>query len=68
MRYPAASWPIADLAVSEAFVIPMQNDRDLGGRPSQQIRVMASTAGKRLGRTFSVTKLKSGDLAVTRIA
>lgn len=66
--YPPHGWPLAELHPGQAFVIPMNGDRDADGRPSQYVRLTVHQTGKRLDRRFSVNKLKSGDLAVTRTA
>jgi hypothetical protein len=67
-RYPAPSWPIAELAISDAFVIPMKNRHDQDGRSEQYVRLVAWKIAERLGYQVSVNKLDNGDLAVTRVA
>lgn len=64
--YPPHGWPLEQLQVGQAFVIPMDGDADLDGRPAQYVRFLVSAAGKRLNRSLSVNKLPSGDFAVTR--
>lgn len=65
MRPPSA-WPLKQLQPGQCFVIPMDGDRDEHGRSSATVRGLVSAAGRRLGLRFSVTKLESGDLAVSR--
>ena len=64
-RTPSA-WPLKLLQPGQCFVIPMEGDRDEHGRTSATVRGLVSAAGRRLGLRFSVTKLESGDLAVSR--
>jgi hypothetical protein len=67
-RYPSLSWPVAALAVGEAFIIPLLDGTDPDGRPEAYLRVLADKAGKRLGRKFSCNKVDGEGLAVSRIA
>lgn len=66
-RYPKLDWPIDQLLVGQAFIVPLADGRDPDGRPEAYLRVLADKAGKRLGRKFSCRKLDGG-LAVTRTA
>lgn len=66
-RFPKLKWPITDLAIGQAFIVPMQDGFDLDGRSDAYVRVLVWKAGQRLRRKFSCNKTAEG-LAITRIA
>lgn len=61
------TWPTPQLAVGEAFVIPMDGGIDPEGRTIEHVRVLVSRQAHRLGRRFSCRKTDDG-LAVVRTA
>ncbi|MEN9860155.1 MAG: hypothetical protein RLZZ515_637 [Cyanobacteriota bacterium] len=60
-------WPIDQLDVGQAFIVPMVDGTDPEGRPESYMRVIVSKQGARLKRTFACNKVQDG-LAISRIA
>jgi len=65
--YPRLSWPIDQLQVGDAFVVPMVDGHDRDGRSEAYIRVLVGKAANRLFRRFAVNK-HDGSLAISRTA
>jgi len=65
--YPALDWPTDQLAVGDAFIVPLHNGADADGRSEAYLRVIADKIGRRSGRKFRCNKVDDG-LAVSRIA
>jgi hypothetical protein len=66
-RYPKHNWPLAQLAINEAFVIPMAEGVDIDGRSEAYIRTLIHKASQRIGRKLSCRKTEDGDLAIIRL-
>jgi len=66
-RYPPIDWPTKQMAMGEAFMIPLVDGADADGQPESYLRVLADKHGKRYGMKFSCRKSIDG-LAVIRTA
>ncbi len=66
-RRKVIDWPLEQLGVGDAFVVPMSNGRDKDGRCLSSIRVTANRFGQRLGCAFSVNVIDGG-VKVSRTA
>lgn len=64
-RFPKHNWPLAALEPGQAFVIPLQNNRDADGRSEKYVRQLVWQAAQRLGYTLCCRKVQGG-LAVIR--
>lgn len=66
-RFPKLDWPIDQLEVGQAFVVPLVRGRDPDGRSVEHLRVVANRSGDRLNRRFTCSKTDAG-LVVARVA
>ena len=66
-RYPKLDWPVDQLQVGEAFIVPTENGKDPDGRPEAYIRVCADKCAVRLGIKLSCRKVDDG-MAISRVA
>jgi hypothetical protein len=66
-RRSPITWPLNDLALGEAFLIPTVDGRDADGRHEETIRALICKFNKKLNRRFGCRRMEKG-LMVIRIA